>query len=171
MNRCAGFGSGTHGYRKHGRAALLALCAVLATGCAQLGGPRPAPSPAPPPAGPSAGPSAGAEDRGAEPRDGSAEVGPGSAVPPRSAAASTTLLAQSRSERTAGDHAAAVATLERALRIDPNNAALWIEVGEVELERGNATQAASMARKALTLTAGEAGLTRRAERLLEAAAR
>lgn len=145
--------------------ALVVALALLATGCAQL---SVAPRPTPPPAAPSA---AGQEQGDAS---GSAEVEPESEAParaPRPNAASATLLAQSRSERSAGDHAAAVATLERALRIDPNNAALWIEVGEVELERGNAAQAASMARKALTLTAGDAALTRRAERLLDAAAR
>ena len=147
------------------RFALVVAVTLLATGCAQLGV---APRPSPP-----AAPGAAGQDRGDA--SGSAEVESEASRPaapaPRANAASSTLLAQSRGERNAGNHAAAVATLERALRIDPNNAALWIEVGEVQLERGNAAQAASMARKALTLTAGDAALTRRAERLLDAAAR
>jgi Flp pilus assembly protein TadD len=79
------------------------------------------------------------------------------------------LLQQSRAQRAAGNNTQAAASIERALRIDPNNAALWLELGEIHLAAGNRTQAASMARKALTLTSGDAGLESRAERLLRAA--
>lgn len=84
-------------------------------------------------------------------------------------AASDTLLEQSRAERAAGNNTQAGASIERALRIDPNNAALWVELGEINLAAGNRSQAASMARKALTLTAGDPELRSRAERLLRAA--
>jgi tetratricopeptide (TPR) repeat protein len=83
--------------------------------------------------------------------------------------ASETLLEQSRAERAAGNNTQAAASIERALRIDPNNAALWVELGEINLATGNRTQAASMARKALTLTAGDAAVESRAARLLRAA--
>jgi Flp pilus assembly protein TadD len=83
--------------------------------------------------------------------------------------ASQSLLSQSRAQRAAGNYAGAAATVERALRIDPNNPALWIELGELELQTGNASQAEAMARKALTLTAGDRTLTARAERLLRSA--
>ena len=43
------------------------------------------------------------------------------------------------------------------------------ELGEINLATGNRSQAATMARKALTLTAGDATLESRAERLLRAA--
>lgn len=84
-------------------------------------------------------------------------------------AASQALLEQSRAQRAAGNNTQAAASIERALRIDPNNAALWVELGEIHLAAGNRSQAASMARKALTLTAGDAALESRAERLLRAA--
>ena len=66
---------------------------------------------------------------------------------------STALLAQSRAQRAAGSYAQAQASVERALQIDPNNAALWVELGEIDLATGNAAQAATLARKALTLAA------------------
>jgi Tfp pilus assembly protein PilF len=83
--------------------------------------------------------------------------------------ASSALLEQSRAQRAAGSLPAARGSLERALRIDPNNAALWLELGELELQTGNAAQAATMARKAMTLAGRDGRLTARAERLLRAA--
>ena len=83
--------------------------------------------------------------------------------------ASGALLEQSRAQRAAGSLPAARASLERALRLDPNNAALWLELGELELQTGNAAQAATMARKAMTLAGREGRLSARAERLLDAA--
>jgi Flp pilus assembly protein TadD len=79
------------------------------------------------------------------------------------------LLQQSRAQRAAGSLPAARATLERALRLDPNNPEVWIELGELELQTGNFTQATTMARKALTLTGRDSRLAARAERLLRAA--
>ena len=82
------------------------------------------------------------------------------------ASASQSLLAQSRAERAAGNYAQATATIERALRIDPNNPALWLELGEIQFELGNAAQARTMAQKALTLADGNRAIESRAERLL-----
>jgi Flp pilus assembly protein TadD len=79
------------------------------------------------------------------------------------------LLEQSRAQRAAGSLPAARASLERALRLDPNNAALWLELGELELQTGNSEQAATMARKAMTLAGRDTRLSDRAERLLRAA--
>lgn len=50
---------------------------------------------------------------------------------------------------------AAGATLERALRIEPGNPLLWIELGRVQMEEGNAAQADGMGRKALVLASGD----------------
>jgi tetratricopeptide (TPR) repeat protein len=136
------------------RGALLAYLA-LAAACTSLSAPsRPDATPAPAPSSP----------EGARPiPDG---VPPPSPQPPRSeppardvptarpqsdaSGASTALLEQSRAQRAAGSLPAARASLERALRLDPNNAALWLELGELELQTGNLTQAATMARKAMT---------------------
>jgi Flp pilus assembly protein TadD len=90
---------------------------------------------------------------------------------PRSDAsgASGALLEQSRAQRAAGSVPAARASLERALRLDPNNPVLWLELGELELQTGNTAQATTLARKAMTLAGRDTRLTARAERLLRAA--
>jgi tetratricopeptide (TPR) repeat protein len=159
------------------RGALLAYLA-LGAACTSLGvaPPRPAPTatrPAPPPA---------AETRPAPP----AAPLPPPAEPPRSgplprsnapssrptsdaSGASGALLEQSRAQRAAGSLPAARASLERALRLEPNNPALWLELGELELQTGNNAQAATMARKAQTLAGRDGRLAARAERLLRAA--
>jgi hypothetical protein len=82
-------------------------------------------------------------------------------------AASTVLLEQSRDERAAGSYAEAAASIERALRIDPNNPALWIELAEIKGAEGDLDQAEMMARKALTLAGSDRSIMARAERLLE----
>jgi Flp pilus assembly protein TadD len=83
--------------------------------------------------------------------------------------ASGALLEQSRAQRAAGSMPAARASLERALRLDANNPVLWLELGELELQTGNNAQAATLARKAMTLAGRDTRLTVRAERLLRAA--
>nr|MBO2513705.1 hypothetical protein [Gammaproteobacteria bacterium] len=88
------------------------------------------------------------------------------AMPP----AAVALLEQSRDQRAAGSYAAAAASIERALRIDPNNAELWLELGEIKLDDGDPQQAEQMARKALTLAGGDRFVASRAERLLTRAA-
>jgi len=145
-------------------ATLLAVSLGALAGCTTLTAPGPGSRPAP-----SAEPAPGV--RGSE-RSGEPSVQsprPPSRPQSDARAASETLLEQSRAERAAGKNAQATASIERALRIDPNNAALWVELGEINLDAGNRSQAASMARKALTLTAGDAAVESRAERLLRAA--
>jgi Flp pilus assembly protein TadD len=78
------------------------------------------------------------------------------------------LLEQSRAQRAAGSLPTAKASLERALRLDPNNPEIWLELGEIELQTGNTAQAATMARKALSLAGRNGNVTARAERLLRA---
>lgn len=79
------------------------------------------------------------------------------------------LLQQSRTQRAAGSLPTAKASLERALRLDPNNPEIWVELGEIELQTGNTSQAATMARKALSLAGRNGSVAARAERLLRAA--
>ena len=54
-----------------------------------------------------------------------------------------------------GDTAQAAATLERAVRIEPDNPLVWIELGRVRLAENNPTQANAMGRKALALATGD----------------
>jgi Flp pilus assembly protein TadD len=64
---------------------------------------------------------------------------------------------------------AAKASLERALRLAPNDPEVWLELGEIELQTGNNAQAATMARKALSLAGRNYTLAARAQRLVRAA--
>ena len=161
------------------RGAVLGLC-VLAAACSTLSSaptrPAPRPAPAPPPAAetrpaPAPQPLPPPATTQVPPR---VEPAPQRDVPaarPQSDAsgASGVLLEQSRAQRAAGSLPAARASLERALRLDPNNPTLWIELGELELQTGNATQAATLARKAMTLAGRDGRLAARAARLLRAA--
>lgn len=107
------------------------------------------------------------------PQPGPASRAPGSSAPPPEtqrpapqANASAALLEQGREARAAGRYTEATASLERALRIDPNNPLLWIELAEVKAADGDRGQAREMARKALTLAGGNASIEARARRLL-----
>jgi tetratricopeptide (TPR) repeat protein len=121
-----------------------------------VGAPLPEPAPAPPPSLSRPAPAPARDVAAPRPQS-------------DATAASGALLEQSRVQRAAGSLPVARATLERALRLDPNNAEVWLELGELELQTGNASQAAVMARKALTLTGRDVRLAARAERLLRAA--
>jgi Tfp pilus assembly protein PilF len=89
--------------------------------------------------------------------------------PSETSSATQALLAQSRAAREAGSYAQASATIERALRIAPSDPNLWVELGEIELASGNPTQAATLARKALTLAANDSVAVADAQKLLRAA--
>lgn len=78
------------------------------------------------------------------------------------------LLAESRAARADGNLVDAAVSVERALRIDPNDPELWVEFGQIQLASGDNAQAAALARKALTLAGDDRELTARAERLLRA---
>ena len=167
------------------RGALLAYVAFAAA-CASLSAPsRPPATASRPDATTAPAPSSSNDTRPAPNGDSTARFPPPSSPPPSSAppardvpaarpqsdasGASSALLEQSRAQRAAGSLPAARASLERALRLDPNNAAVWLELGELELQTGNSAQAATMARKALTLAGRDRRLTDRAEQLLRAA--
>ena len=89
-------------------------------------------------------------------------------APPASAAAQT-LLTQSRVHQAAGNYGQAAASIERALRIDPRQPVLWLELGNIRLKEGDFTQAEGMGRKALSLSAGDAALTAKSEQLIATA--
>jgi tetratricopeptide (TPR) repeat protein len=83
---------------------------------------------------------------------------PRPAPPPREnhlSPATRSLVTQAHTLLAHGDIDGASATLDRALRIEPSNPLLWIELGRVRLVDGNAHQAEVCARKALALASGD----------------
>lgn len=86
-----------------------------------------------------------------------------------SAAAIRELVESGRASRASGDFAQALASVERAIRIEPRNPYLWIELGETHLSRGNARQAAATARKAMSVAGADRVAKMAAEGLLERA--
>ncbi|MGK0673198.1 MAG: tetratricopeptide repeat protein [Halothiobacillaceae bacterium] len=69
-------------------------------------------------------------------------------------------------EMRANDLVAAAATLERALRIDPNNAGLWSRLAEVRLRQGDKVQAEQLALKSNGLAAGNPALKARNDQII-----
>jgi predicted Zn-dependent protease len=69
--------------------------------------------------------------------------------------ATQSLVTQARSLLAHGELNGASATLDRAIRIEPNNPLLWIELGKVQIVAGEARAAEGCARKALTLASGD----------------
>lgn len=85
--------------------------------------------------------------------------------------ATRSLVAQAHNQAAHGDLPAASSTLDRALRIEPNNPLLWIELGRLRLAESDAHQAEVCARKALALASGDHGTQAQAGRLLADALR
>jgi uncharacterized protein HemY len=143
---------------------LAAACAValLLGGC-------PAPSMRPEAPGNSAsGPQAGSSASPALPSV------PPPAPPPREnrlSPATSSLVSQARALVSRGDLDGASSTLDRALRIEPNNPLVWIELGRLRLAESDAHQAEGCGRKALALASGDRGTQAQAGRLLADALR
>jgi tetratricopeptide (TPR) repeat protein len=70
-------------------------------------------------------------------------------------AASSALVAQAHKQMGGGDFGLAAATIERAMRVEPDNPLLWIELGRVRYTAGDYSQADSMGHKALALASGD----------------
>jgi uncharacterized protein HemY len=85
--------------------------------------------------------------------------------------ATRSLVTQAHTQLTNGDLPAASSTLDRALRIEPNNPLLWIELGRLRLAENDAHQAESCARKALALASGDRDTQAQSGRLLADALR
>jgi hypothetical protein len=69
--------------------------------------------------------------------------------------ASQALVTQAQAQRKKGDLPGATVTLDRALRIEPSNPLLWIEMGRLRMDQRNYPQAESMGRKALSMSVGD----------------
>ncbi|HKS54775.1 MAG TPA: tetratricopeptide repeat protein [Steroidobacteraceae bacterium] len=71
---------------------------------------------------------------------------------PTLGAASRALVSQAQTQMAAKNYVVAASSIERALRIEPDNPLLWIELGKVRFAEGNYVQAENMARKAVTMS-------------------
>lgn len=69
--------------------------------------------------------------------------------------AARALVARAHAQAGGGHYTLAAATIERALRIEPENPLLWIELGEARMREGHPGQADGLYRKALELAAGD----------------
>jgi tetratricopeptide (TPR) repeat protein len=85
--------------------------------------------------------------------------------------ATHSLVTQSRTMVAHGDLDGASSTLDRALRIEPNNPLLWVELGRLRLAENDAHQAEVCGRKALALASGDRAAQAQAGRLLADALR
>lgn len=92
-------------------------------------------------------------------------------VPPPSSGATAALLQQSRQQSAAGNDELAISSLERALRINPRDSELWLELGELKLRQGDYAQAESMGRRALAVAGNDPSQRGRCEALIAAAKR
>ena len=77
------------------------------------------------------------------------------------------LMDSARADTAAGRLANAAATLERALRIEPRNARLWHELGQVRLRQRDYAQAESLAARSNTLAGSDADLRAANQRLID----
>lgn len=146
-------------------AAAVTTAVLLLSGC-----PAPAPRPSPPPSPVPSPPVSGAAP--AIPPPGAPATRP--PPPPREhhlSPATRSLVEQARTLAAHGDFDGASSTLERALRIEPNNPLLWIELGRLRLTENDAHQAVGCGRKALALASGDPATQRQAGRLLADALR
>lgn len=80
--------------------------------------------------------------------------------------ATRALVTQAKALLSRGDVDGASSTLDRALRIEPNNPLLWVELGRVRLAENDAHQAEGCGRKALVLASGDRATQNQAGRLL-----
>jgi tetratricopeptide (TPR) repeat protein len=147
------------------RAAGLLIITFALSGC-----PAPAPRPSLPPYPPSppgATPPAPNSSGGAPQRPPPVPTPP--TPPPREnhlSPATQSLVLQARHLLAHGDVDGASTTLDRALRIEPNNPLVWIELGRLRLAENNPHQAEGCGRKALALASGDHAAQRQAGRLL-----
>jgi tetratricopeptide (TPR) repeat protein len=138
------------------QAVALAACASLLAGCQSLFGPPVSRPRGPSPSGTTQ-PSPNTPTPPSQPTPTPPQPTPPAPQAPKEfhlSAASAALVKQGRAQSLKGEYPAAIATLERALRIEPNNPLVWLELGQVHLSAKNEQQAESMARKAIALATG-----------------
>jgi tetratricopeptide (TPR) repeat protein len=144
--------------------ALLSGCSLFASRPTIPGTPSPSPAPSAPPAAGSSLPTPSvptppSQHAPSPPRENSLSP------------ATRSLVTQAKTLMSHGDFDGASSTLDRALRIEPNNPLLWIERGRLRLAESDAHQAEGCGRKALALASGDPNAQRQAGRLLADALR
>lgn len=77
------------------------------------------------------------------------------AAPAALGPASKALVSQAEAQRKRGDLPGASVSIERALRIEPSNPLLWIEMGRLRMDQRNFSQAEAMGRKAVAMAPGD----------------
>lgn len=136
------------GWLRNIRQVALLLLVVFLTACAGLGERREAPADISEAAGEAVGPSpdtaGGADSTEADPAPAPAPA----PVAPASAAHNSLMVAALQA-RSAGNSARAVALLERAQRIDPDNGQLYLELARTHFDAGNAAQGRATAERGL----------------------
>ncbi|MBK1732182.1 tetratricopeptide repeat protein [Thiococcus pfennigii] len=83
---------------------------------------------------------------------------PDVAEAPQMPAAAQSLTQRAEQQRQARDYAGAAASLERALRIEPQSAYLWNRLARVRLEQGLISQAGNLAARSNSLAGDEPSL-------------
>ena len=153
-------------HRSLRRLSFALTAAVLLGGCSVLRAPSEPPSPpsSPPPSPSMQPPAQPSPDRAATPQQPTAREN-------HLSPATRSLVTQARAQVARGDLPAASSTLDRAMRIEPNNPLLWVELGRLRLAESNAHQAEICGRKALALASGDHGTQAQAGRLLADALR
>ena len=151
---------GPCGARRDRRVASIALVAVGAAFLAACVSGPPVHGPAPAPGGgePPTGTARSAPSVPVQPAPPAAPPAPAYTPPPKQfhlGAPATALVQQAHAQAKSGDFGQASATVERAMRIEPDNPLLWIELGRMRLGGGDAQQADAMGRKALSLAGGD----------------
>ena len=141
----------------------LVMIGMQLTGCALVREPEENPgAPQPVSAAPGSSTNPGTSANPATPTAATPGPPPPTVAPPPAAtrqfrlgAAATALVGQAHRQAAGGDQQAAISTLERALRIEPDNPLLWIELGEIHEAAGRFDQAAGLGHKALQLATGD----------------
>ncbi len=149
---------------------LAALAAALLLGGCSMLSPRPSP-----PGNPPVSQQSPASQPPTQPSPAPPPLSPPAPRPParenRLSPATRSLVAQARILISRGDVDGASSTLDRALRIEPNNPLVWIELGRLRLVENDAHQAEVCGSKSLALASGDQGTQRQAGRLLADALR
>jgi len=145
------------------------LTAALMLGACSLVAPRRSPSqPSPPPL---SAPPPSPESTSPQPPSQPPVRAPQPARENHLSPATHSLVTQARNQVAHGDLPAASSTLDRALRIEPNNPLLWVELGRLRLAENDAHQAEGCGRKALALASGDRATQALSGRLLADALR